>query len=34
MSTSFSNLAASRRQFLHMGLLTGSIELALPPQAG
>jgi carbonic anhydrase len=41
MSTSFSNLAASRRQFLHMGatgvvvgLLTSSIELALPPQAG
>jgi carbonic anhydrase len=41
MSTSFSNLAASRRQFLHMGatgavvgLLTGGLELTLPPQAG
>jgi carbonic anhydrase len=41
MSISFSNLAASRRRFLNMGvtgavvgLMTGGLELALPPQAG
>jgi carbonic anhydrase len=40
MNTSFSNPAASRRRFLHMGatgavvgLLAGGLELALPPQA-
>jgi carbonic anhydrase len=39
MSTSFSNQAESRRRFLHMGvtgavvgLLTGGLELALPPE--
>jgi len=41
MSTSFSNLAASRRRFLNMGvtgavvgLLTSGLELVSPPQAG
>jgi carbonic anhydrase len=40
MSTSFSNPAASRRRFLHMGvrgavvgLLTGGLKLVFPPQA-
>lgn len=40
MSTSFSNLAASRRRFLNMGvtgtvvgLLTSGLELVFPPQA-